>query len=108
MAEGGGIGPRSNEGTPAYKAGSSRQLVALRIVHHGPKAGFRQESLPLDLSVMALRTVGLMVHSAKSLCAYSLVIDRQHFDCLECNRTDQGELPHTSFFDSDKRKGYWF
>ena len=30
MAEGGGIGPRSREGIPAYKAGSSRQLVALR------------------------------------------------------------------------------
>jgi len=30
MAEGGGIGPRSNEGTAAYKAAPSCQLVALR------------------------------------------------------------------------------
>ena len=30
MAESGGIGPRSNEGTAAYKAAPSSQLVALR------------------------------------------------------------------------------
>jgi len=30
MAEGGGIGPRSSEGTPAYNAGSSDQLGTLR------------------------------------------------------------------------------
>jgi len=68
MAEGGGMEPRSNEGTPAYKAGPSDQLDTLRSfdIEGAPRLDSRpgQGCCGSSLRVMALCTALAVVHSA--------------------------------------------
>ena len=83
MAEGGGIGPRSEIGTAAYKATPSSQLDTLRLqlnAHHGlTRAPVKRLSQALlfspDATVSVVGPAETLIGISPPMCLQHLMID---------------------------------